>query len=358
MKKEYNIYFLNTLASGLFYSFITTKILSMNFPNIFIIIILSSIVDVLILGDLRGAKIIEKIKIKYYPLIGLLITILLFFLSESVESVYLYLISYFFVWLILAILALVFETLILKQSDELKKGFFNIGLIRTFAKLIGFFIGNVLAQLEGISTFLYIFVLLIMINICITWKYDTKIAQENEKRESKILEKHFYLILGILGTATVLWIPMLTKDFLQSQMASFSWIAFVLPGVAIMIFLSLQKRYPLLIKPLIIECGFIALFFVFSVLRLLNLSIVVQVVVFSLLSAFNLSLSIKINKRFLEVNSKKNMKYILKTIGFSSSVVTLSFSFFNNHSGIIQGVLVISCMASAFYMIIKRSEFT
>ncbi|MCI1072651.1 hypothetical protein EFL99_11435 [Lactococcus lactis] len=354
---EYAVYFLNLLASSLFYSYITTNLLEMNFSNSLFIVVLSSIASLIILGDTRYTRLLEKIQIRIFPILGLVIAIFLLIVSGKVNGIVLYLTAFFLMEIVVSVLLLVFQTTILKDEMSLTVGFLNMQLIRTIAVLFGFFIGTILGQLNYKNLFFYIFLVVIILNILATFNYSDKSKQIKEESTEKVKGIHFYFMIGFLSTSTVLWIPLLTKEFISEKMVTISWLPFVLPGVASMLFIILQKRRTWFFDSMFMELTFIPLFIIFIVSRFLGVFPIIQVVIFSIIVALSLSLGVRIRKTFLELNIKNNMKYILQSLTVSSAFISLFFSLLGTYERLVEVTLAILCMSCVCFMIIRRRDF-
>jgi hypothetical protein len=355
-KRDYGVYFLNLLASGLFYSFITSKILSLNIQNSLLVVAVSSTASILVLLDVRNSNFLEKIPVRLFPMAGLVISVALFFLSHYFSNIYVYLVSYFLMEIIITVLLLIFQTGILKYEMNFTIGFLNMQLLRTLSTLLGFFIGVTLAQIQMENIFYLTFIVVVLLNLVGTYNYTEKIAKI-AKPKVHVQRKYYYFIMGFFSTATILWIPLLTKSFIESNLVGLSWLPFVSPGIMSILFITLQKKKFWFYNSLFMETAYIVSFLCFSLVRGMNGNVFVQTILFSIITAIDLSLSIRIRKKLLEINQSSNMKYILQTISVSSSMIALAFSLFGSWDYIVENVLTALCVLSALYMIINKKEF-
>ncbi|MCL2114153.1 MAG: hypothetical protein FWH31_09475 [Streptococcaceae bacterium] len=355
-KKNYFLYFLNLISSSLLYSFITLTLISLQFSNSLIIVFLSSVASLLILGDIKYSQWLEKIPIKFFSLIAFSLSILLLVGSYFFEGKFLYLSFYFAMEIVILSLSLVFQTKILKDELTLSAGFLNMQILRTVATMFGFLIGSILGALNQSEIFFYVFILITAYNLFATFNYEEKAQRDFEFQQEKVKGKQFYFIIGLLSTATTLWIPLIIQTFVQKGIGIFSWIPFILPGIFATIFMLLQKRYISLFRSHLMEFVYIPLFLGFYFLRFENIFPMIQAILFSMITALSLSLTVRNRKYFLQLNLENNMKYILQSLAISSGLISLFFSLFGKYEKTIEFILMFLCLVSVGYMIKERKK--
>lgn len=362
MKKKisnpYVIYFVNLIASGFFYSYMTTKMINFGIKNSLIIILLSSVVDLLLIFDIQTFRFSEKLPINWIPFITLVITGILLCLQTSTNNILVFLMAYFFISLMFSIVLLVFQTKIIIDELNLTMGFLNMQLLRNIAKMFGFFLGNIFGSIDSDKLFLYLCLVILLINIFIIMPYREKSKLEETIATRKVNQVSAYFFLGFLSTATVLWIPLLTKTFFEHHLLSISWLPFILPGVISTILLYVQKKTGWFIHNTVIEFCYFITFVAFFILRIEDSFPILQSVIFSFLVAFDLSLSVKIRKNFLQSNNKNNIKFLMQSLAVSSSIFSLIFSLFGKNNGIVELLLFVACIITAGYLIKKKDVYS
>lgn len=355
-KNKYILYFINVFISGLVYSFMTSKLLSLGIHNSLIIIFIASVVDLVITYDTKKSHHFEQISPYIYSLISLLVFLLICLINSTAQ--WFYLIVYSYLSFFFSIVTLFLQTEILDYEQNVKLGFLNMQFMRSASKMIGFLLGILLEILSNDIYFLSILFLCFFANTIglknLNWSSNKKIEK---KVQLLIKEKKAYILLGVFSTATVLWIPLLTGSFNLHGLKTFSWIPFVLPGIFSMGLIHLQKKYRFLIDSLFMEYSYIPLIICFFVLRMSNSFVILQSILFSIITALSLSLSIKVRKYFLMVNDKNNNLYLLQTLSMSSSVFSLVFSMLGGYRNYLESILLIMCIFNIIYMIIKKENY-
>lgn len=71
-RDKYILYFINVFISGIVYSFMTSKLIFLEVNNSLIVILISSVVDLIIMYDIRKHSYFEKIPPYIYSVISLL----------------------------------------------------------------------------------------------------------------------------------------------------------------------------------------------------------------------------------------------------------------------------------------------
>ena len=355
-RDKYILYFINVFISGIVYSFMTSKLIFLEVNNSLIVILISSVVDLIIMYDIRKHSYFEKIPPYIYSVISLLFFFLIYLIN--VTNQWFYLIVYFYLSFFFSIVILFLQIAILDYEQNIKLGFLNMQFMRSASKMLGFLIGIVLEILSSDIYFFSILFLCVVVNIIGFRNLKWNNYEENEKRlELSIEGKRLYIILGIFSTATVLWIPLLVNTFNLYGLRSLSWVPFVLPGVLSMGLIHLQKKYRYLIDSLFMEYLYIPLMLCFLGLRMSNTFIVLQSILFSIIIAFSLSLSIKLRKYFLMINNRHDKRYLLQTLSMSSSIFSLIFSMLGVYRNYLEFILTMLCIVSVIYMIDKKENY-
>lgn len=352
MSKNYQIYFLNILASGLYYSFLTSQVVTSQVSNKLSIIAVSSIANLIIFFDFRNFHFLEKFSVRRINEIGLFIGVSLLTISRYDTSFFFYLLSYFLITIILSFVTIIFEKKILSAEMSLENGFINIQMLRNFSKMIGFFVGVMLSQYSQ-SLFLYFFIFLMILNTLNVRQVVYEKEEENPKSVSSIEKKYLFLMLGILTSMTTIWIPLLTSDYTTDYLKRVAWLPFVLPGVFIVLFLAIQKKFRILQKNFLIEGVYIGVLLFFLFLRVNHFDIILQTIIFSCLSALSISVSVKLRESFIKANANhRNMKFILQSLYVSTEFFIFLVAIINGFSQGVPIYIIFLSMLSVLCLLI------
>lgn len=356
-KRQSIIYFLSLLLSGLLYSFMTGKLLQFEGMNSFLILLLASFVDLLLIVLLRRTQLIQQLPVFIYPLGALLGIIISVFLGQLTGTVGFYLVLYTYLSILISSLLMVYQEKILESEQSLTSGFFTVQLLRNGSKMLGFFLGILLSQFGTESLFRYLLMGGFFVTAWLTLLQKDRVEVVAPQAGERIRGWLAYPLSGIFGTAIVLWIPLLTKAFIADGFEMMSWLPFVLPGILSITVIQLQKRYRQLYQSLFPEYMVLVLFGFFFFLRYMQAWPLLQVGIFSLLTALLLSVGIKVRTYFLKQNSEIDVKYVLQTLTVNSSLFTIAFSLLGSEGLVVEGLLFLACVLGLVFMIWKRAWF-
>ncbi|MBF8970236.1 hypothetical protein [Streptococcus sp. NLN76] len=356
-KKIYCVYFLNLLISGFFYSFMTGTLIRFNNQNTLLILLISSVIDLLLLLGLKKTTVIQSISLRNYAWITFLICSMFFGLISFKDQLELYLLMYSVITLLISCMALILQEQILKVELSLTTGFFNIQLLRNGSKMLGFFLGILLSGDSLRMFFLYLCMIFLFFNSLFSFSLTEKVQLESVQRQVGILGKESYLLLGITGTTMVIWIPLITKTFIEGGLDTISWLPFLLPGITSILLIQLQKKHMWLFTSTVIEYIALLLFVLFFSLRILSIFPILQAIIFSFLTACLISLGIKVRKYFLQVNQENDMKYILQTLTVNGSFFSILLSLFGREATFLEIGLFVLNLLVIFYLLFRKEKY-
>lgn len=356
--KVYSVYFLNLLISGFFYSFMTGTLIRFNSQNTLLILLVASGIDLLIMVLLKRTSWIQSLSLKAYSWLSLLVFLFFFGWTYLQDQLYLYLSMYFAITLLMSCMSLLLQEQILKEELNLTTGFFNIQLLRNGSKMLGFFLGILLSGEHLRVFFLYLCLLFLLLNAFFSLSLTDKLELESSEKQASIAGKESYLLLGVTGTTMVIWIPLITKTFIEENLQAISWLPFLLPGVASILLIQLQKKYLWLFTSTIIEYLSLLLFVVFFYLRSVSLFPVLQAIVFSILTACLISLGIKIRKYFLNENQGNDMKYILQTLSVNGSLFAILLSLLGQQVLLLEVGLFLANIGIIIYLVFRKERYS
>ncbi|HEO8062836.1 TPA: hypothetical protein VBN90_000272 [Streptococcus agalactiae] len=353
--KIYSAYLLNVFASGIFYSFTTSALLDYNINNSLIVIILSALVELLIVQDILITGFVFKINYKIISVLSFIISIIVAVAAKLLPSSLVVLLSsYFVVSLMLSLISLFLQERILKYETDLKFGFFNIQQLRNISKMLGFFVGILFKYISIDNLYLYIFIFITLVNVLIGGDDILSAPKSNKK---VIREKWLYILMGIYSVVTVIFIPLVTKSFIDNNLDKISWLPFIFPGIASILLIEIQKKRATLFDSLFMEIIYFPMFIMFFLLRIYGLYPILQAVILSVIVALSISISIKIRKRFFKVNKETDAKYLIQTLTFIGSVFSLIISSFGVYKEKMEWFVFFMALTATAYVILKRRSF-
>lgn len=357
IKNVYLAYFLNIFASGLLYSFMTSKLLDYHLTNSLLVIAISSIVDLVIMQDILVTKFIIKLGYRKLVLLSFILSVVFsLFVNFYPTGLVFILFSYTILSLLISVSLLFIQEAILKDELDLQFGFFNMQQLRNSSKMLGFFCGIVFKLLPVDYLYLYVVTLVTAINLLVD-KVPQYSLELSSYQRNKIKEKSLYLLMGTYSLVTVLFIPLVTKRFIDNGLDSISWLPFVLPGIFSILFIQMQKKYSQMFDSLLMEFLYFPLFIWFFIIRIYGNSPILEVLIFSFIVALSISLSIKIRKRFFKVNVENDTKYLFQSLSLTSSIFSLVFSLLGFYRARIEWFIFFIAMLTTTYLILKRRNF-
>lgn len=201
--------------------------------------------------------------------------------------------------------------------------------------------------------YLYIFIFITFLNFSIAGQ---EIVTDSKKNKEKIKEKSLYILMGIYSVVVVIFIPLITKSFIDNNLGKISWFSFILPGLASILLIEIQKKKPFMFESFFMEIIYFPIFILFFILRIYGFYSIFQSIFFSVIVALSISISIKIRKRFFNVNLENDTKYLIQTLSFMSSIFTLIVSVFVGIKISCNGLFFLAMFANT-YIIFKRRDF-
>lgn len=352
-KKMKYLYLLAILSSGLFYSYATTWLIAEKLATPFLIIFLSTVIDVFVFIDLIYLKKISKVHSRTLSLltIGFLLLTLLFSNSNSLT---LLIILYIFSTLSFSFHLLYFEQELMESKGNAKAGLINITLLRNFSKIIGFSLGTLIynMQIQHYIVILVIsFTLFSFINI-------RPVSSSEIGHHFKETKGNLYIfILAILGTTAVFWIPLFVAELKDKNFLPFSSIVFSLPGIVSIAYLNLSKKekFPLAITST--NVIYILLLLVFLLLNILKIYFLLRVILFSFIVAVGISISIEVRAKYMNVNKDIQTKIALQTFNLIAALSLLLFALIAIYLPALPYYLIILNAVASSIILIYRKEF-
>lgn len=356
MKKTYSIYFLNLLASGLFYSFLTAKLIESAYNNKLLIVALSAIIQIFIFLDLKTINILKRCSAQTFSILGVIIGIVAI-ICQNHLTIAVLMIIFIALTLIVSVLSLILENRILLLEKSVADGFINMQTYRTLAKLLGFLLGILLSEISSIY-FIIFFLIIFVINLSLTYNTHWVLKSSIAKNKDKILYLRYLLILSILGVSTSLWIPLFVLETIQQGYKLYSWVPFVMPGICILIFNMIQKKYRQLQDNIIPELLYGLLLIILLMICLYVPNVFIQTFIFSIATAVGLGVSIKMRKLFIINNKNIDNKILLQAISLFASVASLVSALLLGGLNHLNYILIAVNLATVAYLILfERKQF-
>ncbi|MBA4536170.1 hypothetical protein H1Z61_03195 [Bacillus aquiflavi] len=354
----YIYYLVCILTKGLAYSYATTKIILLSEINIFLILLLSLVVEFIVFIEVSYLKIISNASIKSISFGGSFLLLLLIIVEFNNDVVHL-IVHFTFITFLFSNLLLKLESNILNTSNNYKMGLTNITVLNNLSKLLGFSMGAIFYNLSIEAFALFIIFILLFSSL---FKIPNKNLKEKENevfeldyiKKNKLADKQYLLILALLGSITVYWIPVFVDVLEKENLLRYSFIIFLLPGIFSISFLSIIKKKPqFLLKKydLYFYFVFLLVFFVSFYFNFIFLSFFLINLIFIL----SISISIDIRAVFLKLNSHADKKYLLQLFKVTPSFMIFAFtllSFSTKHTPEI--TLGLNALAVLIYSVKKE----
>lgn len=357
MKLKYNLYFIFIIASGLVYSYTTTAVAQSILENKLIILALSAIIEMLIFFDLQKINIISRISIRSFFYLGVLSCLFIYFFSLFITNTYIYVVFYFFINIVISIIILIFENEILTDELNIKNGFLNLASVRNLSKIVGFGLGAILIN---IPSYYFIFLIILIFSSPLMFIGEKIILskpiekRKNNSQFKNLSKKEYFVILGILGTTTTIWIPIFVNNFIKEDMKGLSFIPFILPGIFIFLILELAKKkiFDGVLKKATLIYLILSILFMFYIIYLKNVWL--GIFIFSLLTSVGILVSVELRQTFLLSNSKIDSKFVLQSLYLNGSIFLLIFSSVYKYVDVLQFVIIIMNILSMIYLLRER----
>ena len=324
VKLARSLYLCLNLILSVLYSYITVKFISVyNFP-IYIILFITTLIEFFILLDTSYFKIITGIKTKYlyYMLIGF--SIVMFIFKSNINITYV-LIFYFVYYLLITIVLLNYNLFVIEESKSIKDGVTDISLYSNLSKLLGFSLGSYIYKVnieEYLIVFIIVFILFSSLKIN---NFKNKTEKNSERLVfNKLKRKYIIVNTALLSGTSVFFIPMFIKQLAARNLIQYSSIVFFIPGLTVVLFLILTKKYEINLNKILIS--YIILDMVFFIFVICKVFLPLQVILLSLIVALGVSISIRLRTNFIKINDKEYRKSILQIFRISAPLFTIILS--------------------------------
>ena len=324
VKLARSLYLCLNLILSVLYSYITVKFISVyNFP-IYIILFITTLIELFILLDTSYFKIITGIKTKYlyYMLIGF--SIVMFIFKSNINITYV-LIFYFVYYLLITIVLLNYNLFVIEESKSIKAGVTDISIYSNLSKLLGFSLGSYIYKVnieEYLIVFIIVFILFSSLRIN---NFKNKTEKNSERLVfNKLKRKYIIVNTALLSGTAVFFIPMFIKQLATRNLIQYSSIVFFIPGLTVVLFLILTKKYEINLNKILIS--YIILDMVFFIFVICKVFLPLQVILLSLIVALGVSISINLRTNFIKINDKEYRKSILQIFRISAPLFTIILS--------------------------------
>ena len=324
VKLARSLYLCLNLILSVLYSYITVKFISVyNFP-IYIILFITTLIELFILLDTSYFKIITGIKTKYlyYILIGF--SIVMFIFKSNINITYV-LIFYFVYYLLITIVLLNYNLFVIEESKSIKDGVTDISLYSNLSKLLGFSLGSYIYKVN-IEEYLIVFIIVFIIFSSLKINNFKNKTEKNSERLvfNKLKRKYIIVNTALLSGTAVFFIPMFIKQLATRNLIQYSSIVFFIPGLTVVLFLILTKKYEINLNNILIS--YIILDIVFFIFVICKVFLPLQVILLSLIVALGVSISINLRTNFIKINDKEYRKSILQIFRISAPLFTIILS--------------------------------
>ena len=346
VKLARSLYLCLNLILSVLYSYITVKFISVyNFP-IYIILFITTLIELFILLDTSYFKIITGIKTKYlyYMLIGF--SIVMFIFKSNINITYV-LIFYFVYYLLITIVLLNYNLFVIEESKSIKDGVTDISLYSNLSKLLGFSLGSYIYKVnieEYLIVFIIVFILFSSLKIN---NFKNKTEKNSERLVfNKLKRKYIIVNTALLSGTAVFFIPMFIKQLATRNLIQYSSIVFFIPGLTVVLFLILTKKYEINLNNILIS--YIILDMVFFIFVICKVFLPLQVILLSLIVALGVSISINLRTNFIKINDKEYRKSILQIFRISAPLFTIILSLIGLYlENIAYYILLISILSAS-----------
>ena len=352
VKLARSLYLCLNLILSVLYSYITVKFISVyNFP-IYIILFITTLIEFFILLDTSYFKIITGIKTKYlyYMLIGF--SIVMFIFKSNINITYV-LIFYFVYYLLITIVLLNYNLFVIEESKSIKDGVTDISLYSNLSKLLGFSLGSYIYKVnieEYLIVFIIVFILFSSLKIN---NFKNKTEKNSERLVfNKLKRKYIIVNTALLSGTAVFFIPMFIKQLATRNLIQYSSIVFFIPGLTVVLFLILTKKYEINLNNILIS--YIILDMVFFIFVICKVFLPLQVILLSLIVALGVSISIRLRTNFIKINNKEYRKSILQIFRISAPLFTIILSLIGLYlENIAYYILLINILSAAHVLYVN-----
>ncbi|EIT86025.1 hypothetical protein A374_06886 [Fictibacillus macauensis ZFHKF-1] len=355
-KKISYLYLVAILSSGLFFAYATTRLISSNLASPFLILLMSTVIDIIVFFDLTWFQKLSQLPTRYLSLATVIFLLISnFFLFTSEKELFILIILYTFCTLSFSLHLLSFEQNIIGFKGNAKSGLISITLFKNISKIIGFSVG---AILHNVSLQNYNLILLTSFLVLTTVSLQPEPKKVKvEKKSGRVKGKIYLFILILLGTTAVFWIPLFIVELKKKGILEYSSIVFMLPGIVSVLYLRFFQN-------ITFKNSFMGkiILYIFIILSFLILNIYgdylfVQVILFSILVAIGISISIEVRATFIRINKGINTKLSLQILNLISAVSLLCFTLLAMYLHGIQYLILILNMLAAIIILVYRKDF-
>ena len=324
VKLARSLYLCLNLILSVLYSYITVKFISVyNFP-IYIILFITTLIEFFILLDTSYLKIITGIKTKYLYYMLIVFSIVMFIFKSNINITYV-LIFYFVYYLLITIVLLNYNLFVIEESKSIKAGVTDISIYSNLSKLLGFSLGSYIYKVnieEYLIVFIIVFILFSSLKIN---NFKNKTEKNSERLVFNDLKRKYIIVnTALLSGAAVFFIPMFIKQLAARNLIQYSSIVFFIPGLTVVLFLMLTKKYEINLNNILIS--YIILDMVFFIFVICKVFLPLQVILLSLIVALGVSISIRLRTNFIKINNKEYRKSILQIFRISAPLFTIVLS--------------------------------
>jgi putative membrane protein len=251
-------------------------------------------------------------------------SIVMFIFKSNINITYV-LIFYFVYFLLITIVLLNYNLFVIEESKSIKAGVTDISIYSNLSKLLGFSLGSYIYKVnieEYLIVFIIVFILFSSLKIN---NFKNKTEKNSERLVFNDLKRKYIIVnTALLSGAAVFFIPMFIKQLAARNLIQYSSIVFFIPGLTVVLFLILTKKYEINLNNILIS--YIILDMVFFIFVICKVFLPLQVVLLSLIVALGVSISIKLRTNFIKINNKEYRKSILQIFRISAPLFTIVLS--------------------------------
>ena len=359
VKLARSLYLCLNLILSVLYSYITVKFISVyNFP-IYFILLITTLIEIFIFLDTSYFRILTSIKTKYFYYILIVFSVVVFILKNNIDLYYV-LTFYFVYYLLISIVLLNYNLFVIEESKSIKAVVTDISLYSNLSKLLGFSLGSYIYKVnidEYLIVFIIVFVLFSSLKIN-NFKNET---EKNSERLvfNKLKRKYIIINTALLSGTAVFFIPLFIKQLAARNLIQYSSIIFFIPGLTVVLFLILTKKYDINLNKILIF--YIIFDIVFFILVICEVFLPLQVILLSLIVALGVSISIKLRTNFIKINDKDYRKSIVQIFRISAPLFTIILSFVGLYvENIVYYILLINAISAihVLYVNLRNREHT
>lgn len=351
------IYLIAILSSGLFYSYATTSLISNGLASSFLILLLSSLVDIVVFLDVTYFKKASKIATRKLTTITIFLLIIILIFNNSNSLLFLVTL-YVLCTFSFSLHLLSFEQELIRQKENVRSGLLNITLLRNFSKIIGFAIGAWIYKIQVqdyVFLLLISFLLFLVINIKPELQKHQNYIKNIEIREIK--GKVYIFILSLLGTTAVFWIPLIVTELNEKNILKFSMIVFTLPGIVSVIYLNMIRNEKFDMSLSAKSKVYITIILLFGILSFVEGNLLLRILLFSFIVALGIAISVEIRSKFMSVNEHLDTKITLQTYNLINALSLLVFTLISIYFNEFPIFLLLLNIVAAITILIQRQEF-